>query len=69
MKRIAFICLLALSLQGCLVTAVGAGVGAVMYGSAKKDEANTKCKDSYTQYLQVMQKSKQVPMTLEKYCS
>lgn len=57
-----------LTLQGCLVTAVGAGVGAIMYGSAKKTDADNKCKDSYNQYTAVMLKNKQTPMTVEQYC-
>lgn len=57
-----------LSLQGCLVTAVGAGVGAALWGSSKSKDAQTKCHDSYNEYLQVEKKNNEIPMTIEKYC-
>lgn len=59
---------LALSTQGCIVTAIGAGVGAVMYGKSKEKQADNECKASYTKYVDVMNKTKQPQMTLKQYC-
>ena len=36
-----------LLLQGCMVAAIGAGIGAVRYANAEKSKAHTACKDSY----------------------
>ena len=55
-------------LQGCLVAAVGAGVGAVKWANAKKMEAKVKCNDSYNTYLGLMLKSKKSAMSMEEYC-
>ncbi len=67
-----------LSLQSCLVAAIGAGVGSWKFGDAKKAEAETKCKKSYPTYYMDMQKVNQskarahqkqeVIMTMEEYC-
>jgi hypothetical protein len=45
-----------LSLQGCLVAAVGAGVGAWKYGNAKKTEARAKDMEAYNGYVLGMQR-------------
>ncbi len=55
-------------LQGCLVAAVGAGVGAVKWANAKKMEAKVKCNDSYNSYLGLMLKSHKSPMNMDEYC-
>ena len=55
-------------LQGCLVAAVGAGVGAVKWANAKKMEAKVKCNDSYNTYLGLMLKSKKTAMSMDEYC-
>ena len=57
-----------LLLQGCMVAAVGAGVGAVKWANAKKVEAKAKCQDSYNTYLGLMIKSNKKPVTLDEYC-
>ena len=62
------VALTTLMLQGCLVAAVGAGVGAVKWANAKKMEAKTKCNDSYNTYLGLMIKSHKKPMDIEEYC-
>lgn len=62
------ITLISLVLQGCMVAAIGAGIGAVKYANAKKTEAESKCNDSYNTYLSVMLKNKKTPMTLNDYC-
>lgn len=66
--KISILAISVLSLQACIATAIGAGVGAVMYGSAKEDDAKAKCNDSYNQYLVVMKNSNQKPLTLAEYC-
>ena len=68
----------ALSLQSCLVAAIGAGVGSWKFGDAKKAEAETKCKKSYPTYYMDMQKVNQSKakahqkqdaiMSMEEYC-
>ena len=45
-----------LLLNGCLVAAVGAGVGAVKYGKAKQKEAATMQKSAYSDYVIEQQK-------------
>lgn len=57
------------SLQGCMVAAVGAGVGAVKWGNAKKMEAKSQCRESYNKYLNLMIKNHKKPMSIEEYCS
>lgn len=68
----------ALSLQGCIAAAVGAGVGAWKWGSSKESEAETQCKKEYPHYELSMEKvnkarmtrhEKAEPiMTLNEYC-
>ena len=70
--------LVTLSLQGCIVAAIGAGVGSWKWGDAKKAEAETKCKKEYPNYYTSMEKinnSKRARhekidpiMTLNEYC-
>jgi hypothetical protein len=70
--------LASLSLQGCLVAAIGSGVGAWKWGDAKKAEAETQCKKEYPNYYTGMEKinntkrahhEKTDPiMTLNEYC-
>ncbi len=55
-------------LQGCMVAAVGAGIGAVKWGNAKKMEARAKCQESYNTYLGLMLKSKKKPVNMDEYC-
>lgn len=43
-------------LQGCLVAAVGAGVGAWKYGNAKKTEAHAKDMQAYNDYVLGMER-------------
>ena len=45
-----------ISLSGCLVAAVGAGIAAVKYGNAKKQEAMAKESRSYNEYVLGMEK-------------
>lgn len=47
---------LVLSLQGCIVAGVGAGIACVKYGNAKKNEAKTKEMHAYNEYVLGMQK-------------
>jgi hypothetical protein len=71
MKTKSLLFILSLSgllLQGCMVAAIGAGVGAVKWANAKKLEAHTKCLDSYNTYLKVTSKSHQKPVSLSEYC-
>lgn len=70
--------LAALSLQGCIAAAVGAGVGAWKWGSSKESEAETQCKKDYPNYELSMEKVNQSRaarhekpekiMTLGEYC-
>lgn len=70
--------LVALSLQGCIAAAVGAGVGAWKWGSSKESEAETQCKKEYPTYELSMEKVNQSRaarhekpekiMTLSEYC-
>ncbi len=70
--------LAALSLQGCLVAAVGRGVGGWKWGDAKKAQAETQCKKEYPAYFTSMEKinktrisrheKAEVIMTIEEYC-
>jgi hypothetical protein len=70
--------LLALSLQGCIAAAVGAGVGAWKWGSSKTSEAETQCKKDYPNYALSMEKVNKARalrhekaekiMTLQEYC-
>jgi hypothetical protein len=60
--------LISIMLQGCVVAAVGAGVGAVKYANAKKKEADVSCKNSYNNYLERMDDMGKKPMTLHDYC-
>lgn len=70
--------LMALSLQGCIAAAVGAGVGAWKWGSSKTSEAETQCKKDYPNYALSMEKVNQARksrsekaqpvMTLSEYC-
>ncbi|MFI4957519.1 MAG: hypothetical protein ACHQAX_09990 [Gammaproteobacteria bacterium] len=57
-----------LMLQGCIVAAIGAGIGAVKYGNAKEQEADVACKNSYNNYLERMEGKEKKPMTLYDYC-
>jgi len=57
-----------LMLQGCMVAAVGAGVGAVKLANAKKLEAKVKCNDSYNVYQKQMIQSNRKPIPLDEYC-
>lgn len=67
-----------LSLQGCLIAAIGGGWGAMKYGDAKKAEAETKCKKSYPDYFMSMEKvnherqkmhlKPEVIMSMSEYC-
>lgn len=67
-----------LSLQGCLVAAIGSGVGAWKWGDAKKAEAETKCKKEYPNYFNSMDKINKMKIsrhekpetivTLNEYC-
>ena len=66
---LASILLITLMLQGCVVAAVGAGIGAVKWANSKKLEAQTKCKDSYNTYLCLMLKNHMKPMSMCEYCS
>lgn len=75
---IASLTIAALSLQSCLIAAIGSGVGAWKWGDAKKSEAETKCKKAYPDYFMNMQKVNQIKaknhqkleevMTMEQYC-
>jgi hypothetical protein len=47
---------LSLCMQGCIVAAVGAGVGAWKYGNAKKAEAHAKDMQAYNDYVIGMEK-------------
>ena len=70
--------LMALSLQGCIAAAVGAGVGAWKWGSSKESEAETQCKKDYPNYELSMEKVNKARstrhekaekiMTLQEYC-
>ena len=70
--------LMALSLQGCIAAAVGAGVGAWKWGSSKTSEAETQCKKDYPNYALSMEKVNKARasrhekaekiMTLQEYC-
>ena len=51
------ILIIGLSLNGCIVAAVGAGVGAWKWGSSKQKEAQAKNQDSYNQYVLGMEKN------------
>jgi len=62
------IMLSSLMLQGCMVAAIGAGVGAVKWANSKKMEAKVKCNDSYNTYLGLMLKSKKSAMSIDEYC-
>jgi hypothetical protein len=62
------ITLISLMLQGCMVAAIGAGIGAVKYANAKKTEAKAACNESYNRYLSVMLKNHKTPMSLNDYC-
>ncbi len=62
------IALSALMLHGCMVAAVGAGIGAVKWANAKKMEAKVKCQESYNTYLSLMLKSKKKPISMDEYC-
>ena len=64
-KATLLISIMAMSLQGCIVAGIGAGVGAWKYGDAEKTKAATTCKNSYNEYLT---KVKTTPLTLEQYC-
>ena len=66
--KIIGVCIASLSLQGCIVAAIGAGIGAVKYGNAKQSEAQAKCKESYNNYMALMIKSGKKAMSLEEYC-
>lgn len=67
-----------LSLQGCLVAAIGSGVGAWKWGDAKKAEAETQCKKEYPNYFNSMEKINKLKksrheklepiMSMEEYC-
>ena len=69
---------MALSLQGCIAAAVGAGVGAWKWGSSKESEAETQCKKDYPNYELSMEKVNKARasrhekaekiMTLKEYC-
>ncbi|MFI4957454.1 MAG: hypothetical protein ACHQAX_09665 [Gammaproteobacteria bacterium] len=64
----ALIAILPMMLQGCIVAAIGAGIGAAKYGSAKQQEADVACKNSYNNYLERMEGKDKKPMTLYDYC-
>jgi len=57
-----------LLLQGCMVAAIGAGIGAVRYANAEKSKAHTACKDSYINYVHAMNESGDTPISLQQYC-
>jgi hypothetical protein len=50
------ILVIAFSLNGCIVAAIGAGVAAVKYANSKKSEAQAKNKQSYNEYALGMQR-------------
>lgn len=50
------ICLTSISIQGCLVAGIGAGIGAAKYGGAKQTEAQAKTRSAYNEYVIEMQK-------------
>jgi hypothetical protein len=47
---------LSFSLQGCLVAAIGAGIGAAKWGNSQKAKARSQEEEAYNQYVLGMQK-------------
>lgn len=66
---LAVILLSPLLLQGCMVAAIGAGIGAVKYANAKKTEARADCSHRYNEYVKLMMKSGKQPMDIAVYCN
>ena len=62
------LCAALISLEGCAVAAVGVGIAAYQWGTAKNFEVQTKCKESYTRYIKSMHEIKQKPVTIQEYC-
>lgn len=60
--------MMSIQLSGCAVAAIGMGIAAVKWGNAKKREAQAKCDEAYNNYIDVIAKTKQKPMTRDQYC-
>ncbi len=55
-------------LQGCIVAGIGAGVAAVKWANAKKKEAAMTCNKDYNNYMSLMIKTHQNPISMKEYC-